>query len=71
MVSHSARTRVRKCVRPTAFDAAVTTREEGAMAAGPAVEPRRFNHFAEIAGFLWQIADLLRGDHTSSPTTAR
>ena len=24
---------------------------------------RRFNHFGEIAGFIWQVADLLRGDY--------
>jgi type I restriction enzyme M protein len=24
---------------------------------------RKFNHFGEIAGFIWQIADLLRGDY--------
>lgn len=33
------------------------------MAAGSPVESRRFANFAEIAGFLWQIADLLRGDY--------
>src|SRR5262249_14350374 len=26
-------------------------------------DSRRFNHFAEIAGFIWQVADLLRGDY--------
>lgn len=33
------------------------------MAAGSAPEPRRFVHFSEIAGFIWQVADLLRGDY--------
>jgi HsdM N-terminal domain len=33
------------------------------MAAGSAPEGRRFGHFSEIAGFIWQIADLLRGDY--------
>ena len=36
------------------------------MAAGPPAESRRFTHFAEIAGFLWQVADLLRGDYKQS-----
>ncbi len=36
------------------------------MADGSAPESRKFNHFAEIAGFIWQIADLLRGDYKQS-----
>ncbi len=35
------------------------------MAVG-SIEPRRFTHFSEIAGFLWQVADLLRGDYKQS-----
>jgi len=40
--------------------------EIGAMAAAPAPESRKFNHFSEIAGFIWQVADLLRGDYKQS-----
>ena len=36
------------------------------MAAGVAAESRKFNHFSEIAGFIWQVADLLRGDYKQS-----
>ena len=36
------------------------------MLAGSTSESRRFNHFSEIAGFIWQVADLLRGDYKQS-----
>lgn len=31
-----------------------------------AAESRKFAHFTEIAGFIWQVADLLRGDYKQS-----
>src|ERR1700693_4170525 len=36
------------------------------MAGGSTAESRKFNHFSEIAGFIWQVADLLRGDYKQS-----
>jgi type I restriction enzyme M protein len=36
------------------------------MAIGSVPESRRFAHFSEIAGFIWQVADLLRGDYKQS-----
>lgn len=33
------------------------------MAASPSTPLHRFAHFTEIAGFIWQVADLLRGDY--------
>jgi len=36
------------------------------MPVGSNPESRKFNHFSEIAGFIWQVADLLRGDYKQS-----
>jgi type I restriction enzyme M protein len=33
------------------------------MVTGPAPQTRRFTNFSKIAGFIWQVADLLRGDY--------
>ena len=30
------------------------------MAAAVAADSRKLNHFSEIAGFIWQIADFVR-----------
>jgi len=36
------------------------------MVAAPGPESRKFTHFSEIAGFIWQVADLLRRDYKQS-----
>lgn len=36
------------------------------MAVRFTAESRKFNHLSEIAGFIWQVADLLRGDYKQS-----
>jgi hypothetical protein len=41
------------------------------MAVASTTGARQFNNFSEIAGFFWQVADLLRGDYKQSDYVAR